>query len=255
VGIHDFSTKGRDNEAPYEPEEGLLNRSQLVKAVAAHTGNDAKAVDATMKGLTEVVTAITSKGEPVTIAGFAKFARVETKARMGRNPATGAPVKIKAKKKARITALKGFKEAVLTPSMAPKLAKGVWPPAAGPAKPAIKAAGTRAAGTAAARTRAAATADASAARASATRPSATRPSPASASAASASSAKPSSAKPSSAKPSSAKPSAARAPGTKAAGARRTSTTRTTAANGASANGASANGATPRRGPTKRAAAR
>jgi len=250
VGIHDFSTKGRDNEAPYEPEEGLLNRSQLVKAVAAHTGNDAKAVDATMKGLTEVVTAITSKGEPVTIAGFAKFARVETKARMGRNPATGAPVKIKAKKKARITALKGFKEAVLTPSMAPKLAKGIWPPAAGPARPAIKAAGTRAAGTAAARTRAAATADASAARASATRPSATRPSPASASGGSASSAKPSSAK-----PSAAKPSAARAPGTKAAGARRTSTTRTTAANGASANGASANGATPRRGPTKRAAAR
>lgn len=250
MGIHDFSTKGRDNEAPYEPEEGLLNRSQLVKAVAAHTGNDAKAVDATMKGLTEVVTAITSKGEPVTIAGFAKFARVETKARMGRNPATGAPVKIKAKKKARITALKGFKEAVLTPSMAPKLAKGIWPPAAGPARPAIKAAGTRAAGTAAARTRAAATADASAARASATRPSATRPSPASASGGSASSAKPSSAK-----PSAAKPSAARAPGTKAAGARRTSTTRTTAANGASANGASANGATPRRGPTKRAAAR
>ena len=111
-----------------------MNRSQLVKAVSAHTGQDAKTVDATMKGVTEVITAITSKGEPVSIAGFAKFARVETKARMGRNPATGEPVKIKASKKARISALKGFKEAVLSPTLAPKLAKGVWPPAPAPAK-------------------------------------------------------------------------------------------------------------------------
>jgi len=107
-----------------------VNRSQLVKAIAAQTGQDAKTVDALLKGFTDVITGVTSKGEPVMIAGFAKFARVETKARMGRNPATGAPVKIKASKKARITALKGFKDAVLTPSLAPKLAPGVWPPAA-----------------------------------------------------------------------------------------------------------------------------
>ena len=104
-----------------------MNRSQLVKAVAVHTGQDAKTVDATLKGLTEVITGVTAKGEPITISGFAKFARVERAARMGRNPATGAPVKIKASKRARITALKGFKDSVLTPSLAPKLAKGVWP--------------------------------------------------------------------------------------------------------------------------------
>ena len=48
-------------------------------------------------------------------------------ARMGRNPATGEAIKIKASKKARITPLKGFKDAVMTPSTAPKLNKGVWP--------------------------------------------------------------------------------------------------------------------------------
>jgi nucleoid DNA-binding protein len=48
---------------------------------------------------------------------------------MGRNPATGEAIKIKASKKARITPLKGFKDAVMTPSQAPKLNKGVWPPA------------------------------------------------------------------------------------------------------------------------------
>jgi DNA-binding protein HU-beta len=111
-----------------------VNRSQLVKAVAAHTGQEPRAVDATMKGLTDVIMGVAAKGEPITISGFAKFARVETKARIGRNPATGEPVKIKASKRARITALKGFKDALLTPSLAPKLAKGVWPPEAAPAK-------------------------------------------------------------------------------------------------------------------------
>jgi DNA-binding protein HU-beta len=107
-----------------------LNRSQLVKAVAAHTGQEARSVDATLKGLTDVIMGVAAKGEAVAISGFAKFARVESKARIGRNPATGAPVKIPARKRARITPLKGFKDALLTPASAPKLAKGVWPPEA-----------------------------------------------------------------------------------------------------------------------------
>ncbi|MSO38275.1 MAG: HU family DNA-binding protein, partial [Acidimicrobiia bacterium] len=44
---------------------------------------------------------------------FAKFARVDRKARMGRNPATGETIKIKASRRARITPLKAFKDAVL----------------------------------------------------------------------------------------------------------------------------------------------
>ncbi|HVM02913.1 MAG TPA: HU family DNA-binding protein, partial [Acidimicrobiales bacterium] len=88
-----------------------MNRRELVNAVAAHGGLDAKQVDATLKSFTEVVTAVVAKGEPVSISGFAKFAKVERAARMGRNPRTGEPVKIKASKKARITPLKGFKDA------------------------------------------------------------------------------------------------------------------------------------------------
>ena len=111
-----------------------MNRRELVNAVAAHGGLDAKQVDATLKSFTDVVTAVVSKGEPVAISGFAKFAKVERAARMGRNPRTGEPVKIKASKKARITPLKGFKDAVMTPSTAPKLAKGVWTPKPAAAK-------------------------------------------------------------------------------------------------------------------------
>lgn len=115
-----------------------MNRRELVNAVAAQAELEAKQVDAVLRGFTDVVTAVVAKGEPVAISGFAKFAKVERAARMGRNPATGEPVKIKASKKARITPLKAFKDAVMTPSQAPKLNKGVWPPA--PKAPAARAA-------------------------------------------------------------------------------------------------------------------
>ena len=112
-----------------------MNKRELVNAVAAHTGVDKRQVDTVLAGFTDVVSAVVSKGEPVAISGFCKFAKIERSARMGRNPATGEAIKIKASKKARITPLKGFKDSVMTPSVAPKLARGVWPPeAAAPAK-------------------------------------------------------------------------------------------------------------------------
>jgi DNA-binding protein HU-beta len=119
-----------------------VNRRDLVNAVANHTGRDRKEVDEVLKGFTDVVTGVVAKGEPVAISGFAKFVKVDRPARMGRNPQTGQPVRIKASKKARITPLKGFKDAVIKPSEAPKLAKGTWPPAPASAK---KTAGKKAA--------------------------------------------------------------------------------------------------------------
>ncbi len=104
-----------------------MNRRELVQATAAHGELDPKLVDRAIKAMTEVITSVNAKGEPVAISGFAKFARVDRAARMARNPATGAPVKVKASKKAKITALKGYKDGVMSISAAPKLAKGVWP--------------------------------------------------------------------------------------------------------------------------------
>ncbi|TML64056.1 MAG: HU family DNA-binding protein [Actinobacteria bacterium] len=104
-----------------------MNRRELVQAVAAQTGLETRQVDNALRGFTDVVTTVVSKGEPVAITGFAKFVKVDRPARMGRNPGTGEAIKIKASKKARITPLKGFKDAVLNPSKAPKLKKGVLP--------------------------------------------------------------------------------------------------------------------------------
>ena len=131
-----------------------MNRRELITAIAAHTDAEPKTVDAVLRGFTDVVCATVAKGDPVVLSGFAKFAKIQTKARMGRNPATGEAIKIKASKKARITPLKGFKDIVLGAAPAPKLTKPTAAKA-GAAKSASKAtARTTAAKAPAARTRA-----------------------------------------------------------------------------------------------------
>ncbi len=104
-----------------------MNKRELARAVAVQADVDLKTVVTVIDGFTEVVTAVVSKGEPVAITGFAKFVKVNRPARMGRNPATGEAIRIKASKKARITPVKAFKDAVLAPASAPKLVKGAYP--------------------------------------------------------------------------------------------------------------------------------
>ena len=106
---------------------GAMNKRELARAVAVQADVELKTVVSVIEGFTEVVTAVVSKGEPVSIPGFAKFVKVDRPARMGRNPATGEAIRIKASKKARITPVKAFKDAVLAPAKAPKLVKGAYP--------------------------------------------------------------------------------------------------------------------------------
>ncbi len=106
---------------------GAMNKRELAKAVAVQADIELKTVVTVIDGFTDVVTAVVSKGEPVSIPGFAKFVKVNRAARMGRNPATGEAIRIKASKKARITPVKAFKDAVLAPATAPKLVKGAYP--------------------------------------------------------------------------------------------------------------------------------
>jgi DNA-binding protein HU-beta len=104
-----------------------MNKRELARAVAVQADVEVKTVATVLEGFTEVVTAVVAKGEPVSIPGFAKFVKVNRPARMGRNPATGESIRIKASKKARITPVKAFKDAVLAPAKAPKLVKGAYP--------------------------------------------------------------------------------------------------------------------------------
>jgi len=104
-----------------------VNKRELSKAVAVHSDVDVTTVSKVLEGFTDVVTSVVSKGESVLITGFAKFAKVERAARMGRNPATGEQIHIKASKREQITPAKTFKDAILSPTGAPKLVRGAWP--------------------------------------------------------------------------------------------------------------------------------
>jgi len=115
-----------------------LNRRELVNAIASETGADSRSVDEVLKGFTDVVTTTVSSGEPVAITGFAKFVKVERGPRMGRNPATGETIQIKASKKVRITPLKAFKDAVLAGGAKKAATKKAAPKKAAPKKATAK---------------------------------------------------------------------------------------------------------------------
>ncbi len=91
-----------------------MNRSQLLNALGEELEVPRKEADRILSTFTDLITATVAKGEDVAISGFAKFRRIDRPARMARNPATGEMVKVKAKRVARSTPLKAFKDAVLS---------------------------------------------------------------------------------------------------------------------------------------------
>ena len=98
--------------------EDKVNRKELVAEIAERAELEKKKSDEVLQHIVEIIMQSVAKGETIAIPGFAKFARVDRKARMGRNPATGETIKIKASRKAKITPLKAFKDAALTGKMA-----------------------------------------------------------------------------------------------------------------------------------------
>jgi DNA-binding protein HU-beta len=104
-----------------------MNRRELAKAVAVQADVDLKTVTRVLDGFTDVVTGVTAKGETISMSGFVRFVKVDRPARMGRNPATGEQMMFKASKKVRVSAAKAFRDAVMTPSKAPRLVRGAFP--------------------------------------------------------------------------------------------------------------------------------
>lgn len=74
-----------------------MNKGDLVEAVAKKTGMPKAQVDEVVKTVIETI-AKTVKKENVQLVGLGTFKPVKRKARMGVNPATGAKIKIAARK-------------------------------------------------------------------------------------------------------------------------------------------------------------
>ncbi len=89
-----------------------MNKGDLIESVATQSGltkaDSARAVDATL----DAITGSLMKGEKVTLPGFGTFSTSKRAARTGRNPATGAVIKIKAKTVAKFKAGSKLTEAV-----------------------------------------------------------------------------------------------------------------------------------------------
>ena len=89
-----------------------MNKSDLIEAMATNAGVSkaaaGKALDAMMKSITgELMT-----GGRVSLVGFGSFSVSQRAARDGRNPQTGATIKIPARKVIKFKAGSEFKEAV-----------------------------------------------------------------------------------------------------------------------------------------------
>ena len=82
-----------------------MNRSELVDAISQRSGVESRDVDATLKGLFEVVAGVVAKGDDkITLPVFISFEQVDRAARTGRNPQTGESIDVPASKAVKISA-------------------------------------------------------------------------------------------------------------------------------------------------------
>ncbi len=89
-----------------------MNKSELVDALAAHTGQSKVAVKAVLEALTDEVVKTLKNGDDVALIGFGTFKATKRAARIGRNPATGATINIPETRQVKFVVSKRFKDAV-----------------------------------------------------------------------------------------------------------------------------------------------
>ncbi len=89
-----------------------MNKGELVDAIAAKADVTKKDADAILSATLDAILDAVASGDKVTLVGFGTFEQRARKAREGRNPATGKPIKIPATKVPAFSAGKLFREKV-----------------------------------------------------------------------------------------------------------------------------------------------
>jgi len=88
-----------------------MNKGDLINEVAKFVSTKKQAqevVDCVFSAVTDTL----KKNEPVQIAGFGSFKTTKREARIGRNPQTGAEIKIEARMVPKFVPAKALKDAV-----------------------------------------------------------------------------------------------------------------------------------------------
>jgi DNA-binding protein HU-beta len=83
---------------------GSSDKDHLIAVIQSGTGSSKKAAGDTLAAVLDTVAASLKKNQKVQLVGFGSFDVVRRRARQGRNPATGAPIRIKASKGVRFKA-------------------------------------------------------------------------------------------------------------------------------------------------------
>jgi len=90
-----------------------MTKAELVEKMANDAGISKTAAAKALSSMTAGITkALKKKDEKITLVGFGTFSKVRRKARTGRNPQTGAAIKIKASNAVKFKAGKALKDAI-----------------------------------------------------------------------------------------------------------------------------------------------
>ena len=89
-----------------------MNKQDLIAKIARDTGGTKTDAAAAVESLLDGITRALKKGVPITFVGFGTFKTSQRRARVARNPRTGAPIKIPKRRVVRFTAGKALKTAV-----------------------------------------------------------------------------------------------------------------------------------------------
>ena len=81
-----------------------MNKAELIDKIADDAEISKKQAAAALDSFTDPIAKTLKKGDKVTLVGFGTFSVSKRAARTGRNPQTGAAIKIKAKKVAKFKA-------------------------------------------------------------------------------------------------------------------------------------------------------
>ena len=89
-----------------------MNRGEFVAAISEHSGLTKADADRALEAVFKVVKKTLKSGDSVSLVGFGSFVVRKRAARTGRNPRTGATIKIKASKVPAFKAGKALKDAL-----------------------------------------------------------------------------------------------------------------------------------------------
>jgi len=89
-----------------------MNKAELIDKIAKDADLTKSQANEALDSFTSSIVGALKKGDKVTLVGFGTFSVSERAARNGRNPQTGATIKIKARKVPKFKAGKEFSEKI-----------------------------------------------------------------------------------------------------------------------------------------------